>query len=282
MNWIVAISQHERNTSALNPATLQVAKAALRENGCVLLRGAIEPSAIDRVRESFNAEWGFSEPEMAAAAKRPAPNLVLRVGEKRYEVLVKLTGALAEPTLFANPMLYPFLASELSSDMRISGVTAVVSYPGAELQHIHADHAYLYGSDAISTELPPYAINAAIPLIDVDQAIGPTAVCLGSHRWPETKPAKLEDLVSVDIGRGDCLLIDYRTKHSGMPNASSVMRPILYVVYARNWFFDDINHVGRPSLNMPLADFEALPDPVKPLLSRAYSQQMRARYLVQT
>lgn len=282
MNWIVNISDWERNASALGSSTLQAAKAALHESGCVLLRGAFPKGRIDHLRASFESEWGRSESEMAAAAKHSAPNPILRVGEKRYEVLVKLAGALANPMLFANPLLHPFLASELGPDMRISGVTAVVSYPGAELQHIHSDHPYLFEQDAVSTDLPTYAINVAIPLIDVDQNIGPTAVCLGSHRWPAKKAVTPNDLVSVDIERGDCLLIDYRTKHSGMPNKSAVARPILYIVYARNWFFDDINHLGRPSLNMPLESFAALPDPVKPLLSRAISLQMRARYLTQT
>ena len=282
MNWIVSIPEQERNTSALSPSTLQAAKAAIHENGCVLLRGVFNPSVIDQLRTQFNAEWGRSEPEMATAAQQPAPNPILRVGEKRYEVLLKLTNALANPLLFASPMLYPFLVSELGRGMRISGVTAVVSYPGAEPQHIHADHSYLFDQDALSTGIPTYAINVAIPLIDIDQTIGPTGVCLGSHLWPAERPAPRSEVVSADIQRGDCLLIDYRTKHCGMPNNSAVTRPILYIVYARSWFFDEVNHLSRPSLNMPLESFAALPDPVKPLLSRAYSAQMRARYLTQT
>ena len=67
MNWIVSISEQERNTSALSPSTLQAAKAAIHENGCVLLRGVFDPSVIDQLRTQFNAEWGRSEPEMATA-----------------------------------------------------------------------------------------------------------------------------------------------------------------------------------------------------------------------
>lgn len=282
MDWIVGISNAERAASAVSAATLSAAKSALHEAGCVLLRGVFPSEQIDRLGDSFDLEWGRSETDMAMAAQGPPPNPILRVGEKRYEVLLKLSGAFADPMLFAGPILHPLLASELGKDMRISGVTAVVSYPGAELQHIHSDHAYLFEQDALSTNLPTYSINVAIPLVDVDQTVGPTAVCLGSHRWPVSRQASPRDLVSVDIHRGDCLLIDYRTKHSGMPNRSMIARPILYIVYARNWFFDEVNHLGRPSLNMPLESFAALPEPVRPLLSRAYSLQMRARYLSQT
>ena len=196
--------------------------------------------------------------------------------------LLTLRGALADPMLFANPLLYPVLSAALGKDMRVSGVTAVVSYPGAQAQHIHADHPHLFAGDAMSTALPSYGINVAVPLIDVDRTIGPTAICLGSHRWPHGRTATPDELTVVDFQRGDCVLIDYRTQHTGMPNTSTVVRPILYIVYARNWFFDDVNHLSRPSLNMPLEEFAALPEPVKPLFSRAYSQQMRARYLTQT
>ena len=78
---------------------------------------------------------------------------------------------------------------------------------------------------------------------------------------------------------GDAILMDYRTAHAGLPNRGTTVRPILYMVYARPWFFDDANHPERPPSNMPLAVFNALPDQLKPLLLRAYSQAVRAKLL---
>ena len=267
----------------LLPATLQAARASLERDGCVLIRGAFSADAIDRVAAEFETQWGGRiERDMADAAKGDGAKPVLCVGAKRYEVLLTLRNALADPMLFASPLLYPVLTSKLGRDMRISGVTAVISYPGAQLQHIHADHPHLFEDDVLSTALPSYGINVAVPLIDVDQAIGPTAIALGSHLWPQARIVRKEELTAIDFQRGDCVLIDYRTRHAGMPNISNVVRPILYIVYARNWFFDDVNHLARPSLHMPLEVFSSLPDRVKPLFSRAYSLQMRARYLTQT
>jgi hypothetical protein len=80
--------------------------------------------------------------------------------------------------------------------------------------------------------------------------------------------------------RGDAILIDYRTLHGGQPNMSQIVRPILYLVYARSWFFDDLNHTHRSPLDMPLETFEALPEDLKPLLLRVYSQQIRAKKLL--
>ena len=56
---------------------------------------------------------------------------------------------------------------------------------------------------------------------------------------------------SCDFQRGDVILMDYRTLHTGLPNRGTRARPILYMVYARPWFFDDVNHMDRIPLDMP-------------------------------
>jgi hypothetical protein len=47
--------------------------------------------------------------------------------------------------------------------------------------------------------------------------------------------------------------------------------------YVRGWFFDDENHNWRPTLNMPLDTYLGLPESLRPLLLRAYTQAMRSR-----
>jgi len=54
--------------------------------------------------------------------------------------------------------------------------------------------------------------------------------------------------------------MDYRTLHTGMPNRGTRIRPILYLVYTRTWFFDEVNHAGRAALDLPLEKFLWLPD----------------------
>src|SRR5690349_4573638 len=98
MNWIIDITAQDRSANALSPPTLQAAKAALQESGCVLLRGVFPASSVDTIRAAFDSQWGArGESEMEAQSKRPGANPVLQVGEKRYEVLVSLTGVLAHP-----------------------------------------------------------------------------------------------------------------------------------------------------------------------------------------
>jgi hypothetical protein len=279
-DWIVQVSSAERAAGRLSIANEHAARASLKTNGATLLRGALAAEMVDALHGAFQTQWGgFSDAQMLERSKQPAPNPVLCVGEGRYEILIRMSGAFGDPNLFANNLLCNLLAGALDRRMKLSGLTAVISYPGAKVQHIHSDLHALFDEPGLGAALPHYAINVAVPLIDVDAITGPTAIWLGSHLWEANRSPRPEESVSVDFLRGDCVLIDYRTLHAGLPNNSAIARPILYMVYARTWFFDEANHRARPSLDMAVEDFVKLAPHVRELVARAFSQRMRARYI---
>jgi ectoine hydroxylase-related dioxygenase (phytanoyl-CoA dioxygenase family) len=186
-----------------------------------------------------------------------------------------MTGAFGRPDVFANSLLLKLLGPLLGKDMHLSNFTAVVSHPGATKQHAHSDHPHLFFEPGIGPSLPVYAVNVAVPLIDVDIETGPTGVWLGSHRL---EPKVLRAPTICPLQRGDCMLLDYRTLHAGTPNLSGVSRPVVYMVYARRWFFDHGNHLMRMPLDMPLEHYNELPTSVRPLLARALSYAMITRW----
>jgi hypothetical protein len=152
----------------------------------------------------------------------------------------------------------------------------VVSYPGAAMQQIHRDHGHLFASEpGLGPNLPVYAVNVVVPLIDVELETGPTAVWPGSHRWPASVQPQPDGMQASPLHRGDCMLLDYRTLHTGLPNQSTRMRPILYMVYARGWFCDDATHFGVNSPDMRLEDYHSVPEPARVPLYRALSQAVR-------
>jgi ectoine hydroxylase-related dioxygenase (phytanoyl-CoA dioxygenase family) len=153
-----------------------------------------------------------------------------------------------------------------------------VSHPGAPQQHPHRDHDHLFPHPGVATNLPIYAVNVAVPLIDVDMETGPTGVWLGSHRWGQRVAVQANSMTALPLQRGDCMLLDYRTLHAGLANRSEWTRPVLYMVYARRWFFDDVNYINRIPLDMPLEHYEELPGSARPLLVRAFSYAMLARW----
>ncbi|HWA78391.1 MAG TPA: phytanoyl-CoA dioxygenase family protein [Polyangiaceae bacterium] len=280
MGWVVPVSESERASGRLSVETAGAGYTALLEHGCAVLRGVFAQTTVDAMyREYYGQYGGVGSIEMAVRAEQPAPNPVYWVGESRYEITTRMNGVFGDPNVFANPLLRGFLAPLLGETMRLSGMTVVVSYPGSELQHIHRDHPLLFGDCEESCNLPTYAINVTVPLIDVDAAMGPTGVWLGSHRrFGEGDPDQSEMTVEPFL-RGDCVLLDYRTLHAGLPNRTNVVRPIAYLVYTKTWFFDEINHVKRSPLGMTLEQYEALPEELQPLLLRAFSQHMRAQHV---
>jgi hypothetical protein len=278
MDWIVAVSPGESAGGALAPETEAAAHAAFREHGVVLLRGMFPPSTIEAMHQEYLARYGSLDMSaMGDEADRPAPNRFLAVGGARCDITLRMTGAFGRPDVFANPGLLRILAPVLGEDFQLSNFTAVVSYPGAPIQHIHRDMGHLFPGHSFGADLPVYAVNVALPLIDVDLRTGPTGVWLGSHRWPGAD-ADIKTMTVVPLQRGDCMMIDYRTLHTGLPNAGRQPRPIVYMVYARPWFFDYVNHVARVPLDMPLDDYNKLPASLHPLMTRAYSYAVRARW----
>lgn len=277
-DWIISPSAEERARGQLSPEALREAHAAFRQNGCLLVRGALPVSLVDAMRTEFDQRYGaLGLSGLREQSRRPPPNPVDPRGEARFEITMRMSGAFAHPEGFANPLLRGILTPLLGGDMQLNSFSIVVSYPGAAMQQIHRDHGHLFASEPeISPNLPVYAINVGVPLIDVDLEIGPTGVWPGSHRWAPNVEADPAAAAVYPIKRGDCILIDYRTLHTGMPNRTAVTRPILYMVYARGWFSDEATHFGVNSPDMPLEDYNRLPDAArKPLLYRALSQAVR-------
>jgi hypothetical protein len=279
MDWVVAVSAGESAAGEMTPATDAAARAALQEQGCVLLRGAFPPATIAAMHQEYLAQLGGLDlAAMEALAMKPPPNRLIGVGRARYDTTLRMSGALGRPEVFANPLLLKLLRPLLGRDMRLNSFTAVASYPGAPAQQPHRDHDHLFPQPGVAPGLPVYAVNVAVPLVDVDLETGPTGVWLGSHRSGQTVAVMPKDMMASPLQRGDCMMIDYRTLHAGMPNRSSNARPILYMVYARRWFFDDVNYVNRIPLDMPIERYHELPESVRPLLLRAFSYAMLTRW----
>jgi ectoine hydroxylase-related dioxygenase (phytanoyl-CoA dioxygenase family) len=217
--------------------------------------------------------------EMRELEAKPPPNRLIRVGDARYDIALRMTGAFGRTDVFANNLLLKFLRPLLGTDMHLNSFTVVVSHPSASQQRAHRDYPQLFFEPGVGPNMPVHAVNVVVPLIDVDIETGPTGVWLGSHRY-EGVDVQSEPMAVCSLQRGDCMLLDYRTLHAGLPNLSGRARPMVYMVYARPWFFDQHNHVrvSRIPLDMPLQQYDELPASVRPLLSRAHYYAMLARW----
>jgi hypothetical protein len=277
-DMVLKVSAEDRARGQLPPETLRAAHAAFHAHGCLLLRGLFSPAAMDAMHQDYVARYGtLDRRALSELAARPVPNPIRPSGDGRFEVTLRMSGAFLRPDVFANPVLRGVLAPLLGADMQLNSFVVVVSYPGAPMQEIHRDHGHLFVNEpSLGPSLPVYAVNCVVPLIDVDMQIGPTGVWPGSHRWPTPIKAQPDEVTACPLLRGDCMLLDYRTLHTGLPNQSMRVRPILYVVYARGWFTDEATHFGVNSPDLSLEDYRRLPESTHIALYRAVSQALRA------
>jgi len=275
---VVTVSAQERAHATLAPNTERAARAAFSAHGFVLLRNVFARASIEAMYRDYLTRYGaISLREMQERSKQPPPNRFVCRGEARYQITPPMNSAFGAPEVYANPLVRQVLAALFDNDLQLNSFTLVVSYPGSTFQPVHRDHAHLFAKPEVASVLPVYAVNAVVPLMDTDLVGGPTGVWPGSHLWPEAVQPRPESVVAGAVRRGDCMLLDYRTLHSGLANRGTVARPIACMVYARSWFFDDVNYFGTTSLDLPLEEQEKVPDYARPLLARARSQTMRIR-----
>jgi ectoine hydroxylase-related dioxygenase (phytanoyl-CoA dioxygenase family) len=192
----------------------------------------------------------------------------LRVGSDRLMVSVLLNDLFLRSAVYAHPVLLRVLEQLLGADILIDSFTCVIALPGAGEQRLHRDHAPLFPErPQLGAELPPYAITAVIPLVDLTPETGTTRVFPGTHRGAQPDRAE-----NPYVSRGECFLMDYRLLHQGTPNRSAEPRPVIYVVYARPWFTDVVNFHSQPRINLNCEDLQRIPSEHHPLFRRISAQ----------
>lgn len=218
--------------------TLEQAEARFLAQGCLVLGNAFRRDFIAALYEAYLAGSGsWDETRLIAQS--------LMVGEGRVMTPLPLRGPFLDPRFFANPVIGALLSRLLSERLVLSSCNLVTALPGSAAQRLHRDDALPFGLSPASVMIPPIAITLAIPLIDLDESTGTTALCPGSHHIPQAVNELGIEPVLGYPQRGDAYLIDYRLAHGGTPNRSAQRRPVAYLVYAQPWYFETINQLDQ-------------------------------------
>jgi ectoine hydroxylase-related dioxygenase (phytanoyl-CoA dioxygenase family) len=247
----IALTQAEIESQKLSDTRVQSTTELFRKHGAIWMKGVFRKSLIQELLAVYTQKYiGLSKQELR---KRDAS-----VGDQRFMITVKIKGAFNDPELYANPVLLPLLDNLLSQHCRIASFGSVVALPGADDQPIHLDHPPLFESNELCCSLPPHAITMVVPLVDVSEDVGTTAIWEGTHHSAD-RTEQLQSLMSSPNyesasmplpKQGDVYMMDYRVIHGGMANRSKIARPILYIVYSRPWFKDAFNFSSQPSVQI--------------------------------
>jgi ectoine hydroxylase-related dioxygenase (phytanoyl-CoA dioxygenase family) len=256
----------------LQPGNVNEATRQFQLNGCLTLEQSFDPDLVLALQDDFLENYASRE-------RAEVEKTCLKVGTERFMFTVELKGSYLDPGIYASPGVMPVVKALLGDDCIIQSFGVVCAYPGAGLQHIHRDHPPLFKeAGGLNAFFPPFALHVVVPLVDLDERTGTTALWEGSHRikstreetrWSKEEMEKLEGAVLPMPRVGDCYLMDYRLRHTGTANTSDRPRPILYMVYSRRWFLDRRNFEIQSPLRITPENFESLPDQYKPLFEIA-------------
>jgi hypothetical protein len=245
-------------TAHLEPGLMAMrvdaACAMLVEHGCLVLEQLCPAAMLDAC---LAYQRGRDARDAAAAA---------RVGDRRTMQPAPLSGPFNDPFLYAHPLVMHVMAALLGPDFVIGSMSVVTSQPGADAQHLHADHPPLFPDQRGVASLPAYAFTVLVPLVDLDAEIGGTELHKGSHLGDGRMHA---GGLTRAMRLGDVMVFDYRLAHRGLANRSTRVRPVLSIVYQRSWFRDAVNFGGFAPLQVPFDELARIPEALSGLFRLA-------------
>lgn len=169
--------------------------------------------------------------DAAFATRHDPPDDRFKVDGRRYALPVELSGAFADPLVYANPAIAAIVRVALDRSAILRGFGAEVALPDAAPQPIDRDGRPLFDAN-LSPLLPAHALTCLLPL---GEAHG-VALWPGSHRWKTRSEEAVPEL--FEIPPGSAAILDSRLLNGATANRSGQSRTVLHAVYARRWFRD--------------------------------------------
>ncbi len=245
----------------VNGTLIKAAQGLFETNGVLLIHELFQKALIGQLHAAFVARYQpyFEDKDYADA---------LRVGDKRRMLTLDFLAPFNTPDLYGNPFLLHLMKGLLGPDFVLGSFGAVISLPGADHQHIHRDHPALFENEALSLNLPSFAITAVVPLIDLTLETGSTRLWKGSHRTARSESKDMKDSYVPFLPTGSCYLMDYQLLHGGTPNVSQQVRPIIYMIYYRSWFQEAVNYEKQSRMSITEQAYHQIPQQYKFLFSR--------------
>lgn len=231
------------------------AKAVFTVCGVVAFPDLMPPKMIEKVHQAQEAV--FSEFEVHIPSDKPAYNTdtpyedpkfgAAEHSQDRFELKFPQRAPFTDRPFSANRFLLSLVKSALgSARVELDTFSSVTARPGAPDQHWHSDVGHLWkgGKDYLS--IPAQGLIVIVPLMNLTRQTGTTEFMLGSHR--EENPGKRLDSADFVVplyrfyGKaGAFLYFDPRVMHRGLANKSLKKRPITYMGYVHEWYYDTVN-----------------------------------------
>lgn len=269
---IAAIRFSARDARGPAPSTLRAVRSRMARDGAVAFENLFPLGLLRRIRDRVL--------RLHDSGELRRRGLVRDVGG-RYAAVLPFAGPFLERGFYANPKVLRVMAALLGSQHCIGSLEAVIALPGAGAQHQHIDGPLRFdqvvggrkaGYQGDLSRLPPYAVTLCVPLCDLSEDNGPTAIWPGSQRAAlrARPPGAARVARDYPVERmagpfGRTFLFDYRVFHGGTPNFSREPRPVLMFVFTRSWFRDPNLTEVAPCVVIGARDLRRVPARHRPL-----------------
>lgn len=197
-------------------------KHQLDSDGYFILERLIDASLIDQMRAElapyFNGEkMGRNDFEGFCT-------------ERVYALLAK---APSVARIIEHPAILAIVDQLLPPNYQLSAALAINVHPGETAQSFHIDDAA--GGAPNSLPRSYYGISTIWALDEFSGTNGATEVVPGSHRWPEMRSPRPEEIRQVLMPAGSVLLFVGNLTHRGGANRSDHTRLAITPQYCMPW-----------------------------------------------
>jgi ectoine hydroxylase-related dioxygenase (phytanoyl-CoA dioxygenase family) len=237
---------------------------AIEQDGACIFEHLIPGALCDRMMAEFRphidaAPWANNEP-----LNKGESDEFFGQRTKRFHALLSLSPSATELVTHSRllGLADAFIGTgERCRELKISTTELMVLGGGQTPQMLHRDaDSWMYLSRDARRRL---LFSANVAMCDFTGTNGATVVAPGSHRWPDTREARDEEVCLATMPKGSALLYRGDVLHGGGENTEASIRTGFYLGYIPSWLAPLENH----ALSNDAAAIATLDEPVKRLLN---------------
>jgi ectoine hydroxylase-related dioxygenase (phytanoyl-CoA dioxygenase family) len=224
-------------------ATVDDVTASLAEVGYAVVEKLADPDTLARVNEDFDPYLGnvkLGETEFAGFKTRRINNLIAKSAACGQLALNPLVMSVCDRVLLPYCVRY-----------HLHVTTVIELQPGERAQGLHRDG----GIYPVRFPSIPMTLATIWALSDFTPDNGGTSVVPGSHRWPDEREPRPEEVISTVMPAGSVLIYTSNFIHGSGDNRSNAIRRGMALHYNLGWLRQEENQY----LSLPPAVAKKLP-----------------------
>jgi ectoine hydroxylase-related dioxygenase (phytanoyl-CoA dioxygenase family) len=216
--------------------------AALDRDGCAVVRDVTTQAQRDALARELGSYLETADPDASLNQKYAAeggPSDFYPGKTKRITALVARSETFR--TFVTHPLMTAVCDALLKPNSRtyqVHATAALVIGPGATEQVLHREEDPF---QFFKTPRPNMVVASMWAMTDFTEANGGTHIVPGSHRWPQGRVARPEEVVAAAMPAGSVLLWMGGTLHGAGENRGDEWRYGVFLSYSLGWLRQEEN-----------------------------------------